>query len=242
MSRRSCLAITVLMATLAVALPGSAEAADPCVDPVTGQPKFSTQQTYIHQAATKAGNLAATGQTGFPSWNTTAPSQSVQQGAGAGYLGFFALAFAGQDDSTLGATFIGNFSGCLDTMLVTLYAILPTNRTGTAGDLSESPLNVYTNLRIDGTTIVAPTEIETKTIANTGGQATYRVRYAFSGLNAALLANNLDPLANHSIRLNATPRFANTSNAIFVYDTTEVPAGILFNGAVDDTYTVIETA
>jgi hypothetical protein len=240
MSRRSWLAIALLMATVAVALPASA-VTDPCVDPATGAPTFASQQTYIHQGQTKAGNLGATGQTGFPSWNTTAPSQSVQQGAGGGYLGFFALAYAGRDDTPMAMTATGTFSGCLDTVLITLYAILPTNKTGSSGDLSEAPLDVYANLTVDGTKLITSTPVETKTIANTGGQATYRVRYAFTNLNQALLNNNKDPLANHSITISASPQYVNTSNALFVYDTTEVPAGILFNGAVDDTYSVIET-
>lgn len=239
MRRNLWLAAVMLMVSTLVMNPVSA-LDDPCYDATTGEPLFQSQQTYIHQGQTKAGNAGATGHSDFPSWDTTKPSQSVQQGAGGGYLGAFALGYANQDDAPLGATFIGNFAGCLDTMLVELYAFLPTNRTGTSGSLEESPLNVWTSLRIDNVNVITMAEIETKTIANPGGQATYRIRYAFSGLHSAMVSNGLDPLAEHTIRLNAIPRFVNTSNALFVYDTTEVPAGILFNGTVDETYTLIE--
>jgi hypothetical protein len=239
MPRTLRLALVPLALTALLVSPLGADEAAPCADAETGELVLTPQQTYIHQAQTKAGNLAALGATDFPSWNTTAPTQSVQQGAGGGYAGNFALVFTGQDDAVAGLTLEGTFAGCVDTMLVELYAFLPTNRTGTSGKLNESPLVVYTSLEIDGETLLLNSQVETKTVPNTKGSATYRSRYAFTNIHEALLDFGLDPAAEHTIRVNATPRFANTNNAVFVYDTTEVPSGILFNGTLDATYTEV---
>lgn len=228
------LAAVALLAASAAALPASAAAA-PCVDDA-GALTLTQQATWIHTGATKAGNLAAAGADSFPSWNTTKPTQSVQAGAGGGYAGAFAANLAGQDDATTGATFVGAFDGCLDTMLLELYAFLPTNRTGTSGSLAESPLNVYVGLTVDGKPLLTASPIETKTVPNAAGTATYRSRLALTGIHQALLDAGVDPAAKHTLRLNVMPQYANTSNAVFVYDTTEVPAGIVFNGTPDETY------
>lgn len=44
------------------------------------------QDTWVHQAEQRLGNLAGFGQGGFPSWNTTQPAQAMSSGAGAGYV------------------------------------------------------------------------------------------------------------------------------------------------------------
>ena len=225
-----CLALAMVFATPATA----ADAA--CTDPNTGELVLTELQTYIHQAETKAGNLGALGLTGFPGWDENPPAQSVQQGAGAGYLSPF-LSFQTNDQyEETGLTLEGTFSGCLDTMLFDLYAFLPTNRTGTSGSGAESPFNGIVELLIDGVEVGFRAEIEMATVPNPDGDATYRLRFAYTGLHAAMTRSGLDPAAEHEIRFNVVPRYANTSNALFVYDTTEVPAGILFNGVPDDTY------
>jgi hypothetical protein len=77
------------------------------------------------------------------------------------------------------------------------------------------------------------------TIPNPDGDATYRLRFAYTGIHVAMERGGLEPGGEHEIRFNVVPRYANTSNALFVYDTTEVPAGILFNGVPDDSYAVL---
>lgn len=232
------LTAVALLAGGLTALPATAAAPSPCVDAQTGALQLQQQQTWMHQATTKAGNLAAVGADAFPTWDTTKPTASVRGGAGGGYAGTFAAEFAGQDEALAGATFVGGFDGCLDTMLLDLYAFLPTNRTGTSGSLTEAPLVVWTTLEVDGQEIAAGQEVETRTVVNeagTGGTS-YRSRLALTGLHRALVAFGIDPSADHDVRLTVTPRFANTNNAVFVYDTVEVPAGIGFNGTPDATY------
>ena len=49
-------------------------------------PLYCTQQVWFADSGTKAGNAAATGAATYPSWDTTAPTTSVQGGAGGGFL------------------------------------------------------------------------------------------------------------------------------------------------------------
>lgn len=239
MTRAVRLALVPIAVVALLAVPVGAEEPVGCVDPLTSELVLTEQKTYIHQAETKAGNLGALGVTGLPSWDTTAPTTSVQGGAGGGYLANSAN-FA---DPTLaeetGLTVKGAFSGCLDTMLLDLYAFLPTNRTSTSGSTEESPLTVVVNMTVDGEALLSAVEIETTTVPNEGGDATYLARFGISDIHAALVSYGLDPAADHTIEVTAAPRYVNTDNALFVYDTTEVPAGITFNGVPTADYPLI---
>src|SRR5687768_10062565 len=87
-------------------------------------PLFCTQQVWFSDSGTKAGNLAATGATSYPGWDTTAPATSVSGGAGGGFFSTGVgrqMASDPQSDAATGATFTGTFTGDLDTMLVTMY-------------------------------------------------------------------------------------------------------------------------
>lgn len=230
----------LLALILLLTAPAGAQEPDPCVDPETGELVLTEEQVYIHVADTKVGNLAGADIGSFPSWDENAPQQSVSQGAGGGYLAPFAHYLLGQDEDLLGLTVEGTQTGCLDTMLVELYAFLPTNRTGTAGDLQERPFRGIFNLDVDGERVVFGVDHEAETVPNPGGSVTYRIRLAITGLHEALSFTSVEPDGEHVIRLNVNPRFLNTNNAIFVYDTTEVPSGILFNGTPDETYSILE--
>ena len=222
-----------------LALPAGAEESAGCTDPLTNELVLTEQATWIHQAETKAGNLGALGATGLPSWNTTAPTASVQSGAGGGYLAVFPGSVDASQAENTGLTVQGSFAGCVDTMLLDLYAAMPTNRTGTAGTLDERALTGVVGLTVDGEKIINGGVIDFKTVPNPGGQATYLLRLAITELHAALADYGLDPAAEHTIRLNVVPQKANTGNTVFVYDTTEVPAGITFNGTVSENYSLL---
>lgn len=239
MTRLARLLLVPLAVFALLGTPASAEIVG-CTDTETNTLVLTQEQTYLHQAETKAGNLGALGVPhGLPSWNTTAPTTSVQGGAGGGYLANSASYLDPTVKEQTGLTVEGKFNGCLDTMLVNLYAIMPTNRTGTSGSLEESALTAMITLTVDGQNIVEGVEIETNSVANPDGDATYLQRFGISELHNALVDFGVDPTAEHTIRLTVAPRYINTDNAIFVYDTTEVPAGILFNGTPDANYPLI---
>ena len=239
MTRAVRLALVPVAVVALLAGPVAAEEPVGCVDPLTSELVLTEQKTYIHQAETKAGNLGAFGVTGLPSWDTTEPTASVQGGAGGGYLANSASYLDPTLAEQTGLTLEGGFSGCLDTMLLDLYAFMPTNRTGTSGSLAESALTLMVTMAVDGENVLSALEIETNTVANAGGDATYHARFGITDLHAALESYGIDPAGDHTIRITAAPRYINTDNAIFVYDTTEVPAGITFNGVPTEDYPLL---
>lgn len=237
---RSLRSVLVLLVALGLlALPAGADEHGPCEDPETGELVLDELQTYLHGAETQAGNLGAIGATGFPSWSEDAPAASVTEGAGAGYLTNSSNFVVEEDETVFGLTLEGEFSGCLDTMLFDLYAFLPTNRTGTSGNLEESPFTGIINVHVNGQQVVFGSEIDTVTEPNPDGDATYLVRLSVTNLHNALARLGVDPTGDHELRINVSPRYINTDNALFVYDTTEVPAGILFNGTPDLDYPAV---
>lgn len=234
------LLIAALLAALVASLapPATAATPDPCADE-DGNTTYAEQQVWFHEGETKVGNLSDRADQPPAPFDTDEPTQSIQQGGGAGSLstaGSVADLAPGAENS---AQFAGTFDGCIDTLLVEMYAFQPTNRTGTSGSLEESPHNFGGVLTIDDATITLPGPIEAETVPNPGGQATFRIRFAITDIRARLDRLGADPTGVHDIGLDLTAWFINTNNTVYVWDTTEVPSGMTFNGEVDDTYTAI---
>ena len=183
------------------------------------------QDVWFHQAESKAGNAAAFGQGTYPSWNTTAPTASVQSGAGGGYL---AAAVIGQnvarDDSRGVPTFKGSFTGTLDNLGVTLFLF---NNARTA----EPTQAVWLQLNIDGETVYQTGDTADRTPIVPGSDVTLRTDFAFTNLHNAMAAKGLDtaPDAVHDVELIVSQWFSVNDNAVYVYDTSEVPSGMVFN-------------
>jgi hypothetical protein len=235
--RTLSLLIAVLLAALAV--PATASTSDPCADE-DGTITYSPEQVWFHEGESKVGNLADRGDQAPAPFDTTEPTRSVQSGAGAGAFsngGSVADLAPGAENSV---QFAGQFEGCIDTLLVEMYAFEPTNRTGTSASLAESPHVFGGSLTIDGKTIALPGPIEAQTIANPGGDASYRIRFAITDIRNRTDRLGLDPTGLHEIGLELTAWFVNTNNTVYVWDTTEVPSGMTFNGEVDDTYTRVK--
>lgn len=218
-----------------LALTPATAAPDPCADEA-GEIVYETEKVWVHEGETKVGNLTQHGDQPPAPWDTTAPTTSVTGGAGAGAIsgaGSTATLVPGAQQD---ATFAGTFEGCLDTILVDLYAFHPTNRTGSSGSLEEAPLNYGASLVIDGETFVIGGPQEAVTSANPGGNATYLNRFAFTGVRKAMERRDLALDGSHDIQLTVTAWYVNTNNVVFVWDTTEVPTNLTFNGAPDATY------
>jgi hypothetical protein len=235
---RAGFAVLLLLA-LVVPAAGAEETA-PCTDEA-GDLALEETAAWFAPGATKAGNLGGLGVTDFPTWDDTAPTQSVQEGAGGGYLTNSAN-FVAEDPETqkaVGFTAVGPSSGCLDTLLIDLYAFLPTNRSGTSGNLEEADFTGIVSIQADGKPLVFAQEVDFAMVANDGGDATYRLRLAVTGIHERMLRRGIDPEGDRELELLVEPRYINTDHALFVYDTTEVPAGLLFNGTPDDSYASI---
>ncbi|MBW3620406.1 MAG: hypothetical protein KY461_09185 [Actinobacteria bacterium] len=223
-----CLAASLLALT-------PTDATDPCADS-TGTVVYPQQQVWVHEGETKVGNLTQHGDQPPAPWDTEPPTASVATGAGAGALSGFGSLESLVADSPQSATFAGAFEGCLDTVLVELYAFQPTNRTGTSGELNEAPHNFGAELVIDGKTFTLAGPKEAATVPNPGGSATYRLRFAIHGVRAAMERHGLALDGPHELQLTMTAWFINTNNTVYVWDTTEVPTGLTFNGTADETY------
>lgn len=212
----------LLVAAVVATLAGGSALAEEPVEPVA--PVFTEQQVYFHQAETKVGNLGALGQGSLPSWNTTAPA-SVTTGSGGGYLGNIASEIAlGDRTAESGPTFVGSFTGPIDTVAVDLYAFA-------------NPIDAKQGLRVqilvDGQLVhedADPFDVPLRP----GGQAARQLNFAVTGINAVMQSYGMDTSAEkeHTVRINVVPYYVG-DDAVYVYDAAEAPSGILFNAAAE---------
>jgi len=216
------LALLMLLGGSALAAPGDCRLIRGAATPEPDDDvEVCRQDVWFHQADTKLGNLGATEESDFPSWDTTKPATSVSGGAGGGYIGHWVGDFAVEEylaETT--ATFEGTFTGNLDNAAVTLYLFAPGYN---AQDLPSYHLR--TQLVVDGTQQYT-SDFENGDLVNlsSGGTGVLRVDFAFVGLFDLL---GVSP-GDHQIRLSVTPYFPG-DEAMYVYDTSEVPSGIVFN-------------
>ncbi len=227
----------LLLSALLISVPAVAEddPLDPCADD-SGDITYRQEPVWFHEGDSKVGNLAdRAGQAPAP-WDTTEPTASVTSAAGAGALSNLGSLEATAADSANSAIFAGTFDGCMDTILVELYGASPTNRTGTSGSAEPAPHNFSAELTIDGETFSVPGPAEAVTTDNENGNATERFGFAVTDVRRAMERRGLDLTASHEMTLTVTAWFANTNNTVYLWDTTEVPAGMVFNGIIDETY------
>ncbi len=191
-------------------------------------PAFCTQQVWFSDSGTKAGNLAATGATKFPSWDTTAPTTSVTGGAGGGYFSQGAPRQVASDPTTdpaIGATFAGTFTGDIDNMVVEMYLFAPlTAAANTPGAYVGS-----VDMTIDGQKVLPAQSVDFQLVP--GGQAVMKTKFAITDVQAAMEAAGVStgPDAVHNMRLFFGAFGLVSATSVIVYDTTEVPGGITFN-------------
>lgn len=174
-----------------------------------------TERVYFHCTGTnKVQNVEAA----EPSWNTTAPTASVQSGAGCGhYSNLLTLGGTPLDEAAWAGTFTGN----LDTMTVELYNI------HASSDRAAATMKLSVLVEIDGhpafthpvaTPITAP-----RTATSTG--AADKIVFSLRGIGLA--REEGVGTAPHQVRL--TIGEYNETQSAWVWDTTEVPAGVTFN-------------
>jgi hypothetical protein len=217
-----------ILASLAVG-PTAARGAEPCKDDL-GNLVFNEVQQWVKAPSTKLGNLGGFDQGDYPTWNGTAPTQSVQAGAGGGSIATRApLNATGSEYDPRGSGhFEGKFTGCIDKIAWDMFLLSPIPPL--AGGITTE-----LKLIIDGTqTWLTPGDpgpsINTTSEGTTG--ALYRLRFVFTGIYNAM---NLDPQSyaplegEHTIQLTLFPQFVNDPQGAYVYDTTEAPSSLTFN-------------
>ena len=193
-------------------------------------PAYCTQQVWFTDGGTKAGNLAATGATAFPTWDTTAPTTSVTGGAGGGFFSNGVgrqMASDPQTDAATGATFTGTFTGDLDNMIVELFMFAPATA-------AADPAGAYVGsieLDIDGQQVMVPTQVNLQ--LEPAGDAVLKTKFALTDLTEAMQYAGVasGPDVAHTVRFFFSAYGLVSATSVIVYDTTEVPAGITFNTA-----------
>ena len=220
----------ILGALLALALVAAPAAAED----ETFVPNLRTEQVWFHcEGDTKVHDSVSNGAIG---WDTTAPTQSVTAGAGCGTVD---NPLQGNNQvSVQDSHFGGYYDGNLDTMTVELHNIY----VGAAR--AQGPLTFNIRLAVDGTPVLGAGGKEvTVTPVRSATGASEMVRFTIAGIGL------IDELSNfeHDVLMTVTGGGIATTTPAFpvrdtlsgwVYDTTEVPAGIVFNPATAEAVVV----
>lgn len=193
------------------------------------------QDVWFHKADPPVGNAAAYGAGAFPSWNASAPTDSVTSGAGGGYVGTSTFHQTGSPWDPQGTVvFEGTFTGDIDTLGVTLFLVVP-------GKTADATLPTNIQLLVDGESVF---EADDKSVVlSAGGQVAKKIDFALTNIYALLKDLNLaGPGRDHALRLSVVGTGLATGGGLWVYDTSEVPSGMVFNVAPEDLagYTVIQ--
>lgn len=237
MRTRLTLPIALALAVSAVAFSDpvvSPDAAEHC-ELVRGADTAETEDdveacrtdVWFHDAGTKVDNVD-NAQGTFATWDTAPPATSVTGGAGAGALATSASHQSGTPyDERESFVAAGTIEGVLDSAAVELYLFPPAGMAQ-----GETTYRVDAELEVDGVSLAT---ISDRTVAmETAGSAVQRIRFSFTGLAGLIeqyhgfgLVNALG--TSHDVKLTVHGTGIASSGAVYVYDTTEVPAGMVIN-------------
>ena len=199
--RRCVLAVGVL---LALAVPAGAEPLPPTL---------RTEQVFFHCGDGAKVQNASVAQGFVPTWDTKLPAQSVQEGAGCGQ---YDNILSGGINNNADALWAGTFTGNLDSFNVQLHRMGDTVG-ATAPDLLSVTLTIDGVVRYEG-------DVTGNRVVNNMG-VTHEVSFGFRNVN--LKSEEGDGVTEHTVQLMVASY--NETQSMWVYDTTEVPAGITFN-------------
>lgn len=201
------LARTAFLAVLvfAIAVPAAADHGDI-------HPTARTEQTYFHCVGpVKVQNVPAAQGT-LPSWDTNAPTQSVQDGAGCGY---YENILSGGDPAVFTSEWEGTFTGNLNAVTVELHRLLPMS-----GATSNKIVGIVT---VDGLEVFNG-DIDLQPVESETGASNMS---KFSLRNLKFMTEDGDGTTERTVRI--TVDSYNDQQSAWVWDTTEVPSGITFN-------------
>jgi hypothetical protein len=216
-------------------------------------PTFRSETVYFHcHGPTKLyqanWTLALADPSSYPTWDTTEPQQSVQQGAGCG-----AVDWGGTTNALYSAVFKGTFTGNLEDFTVRVHQLL----LGNARAARTETLRLYAE--IDGVPIfppgTQPAHGRTVTVTPVKSSTGASELFEFSVTNVGFARDVVDDqgrvvdvetggvaledgdgelehelllfLGVHGTALGQNP--AGHKVGTWVWDTTEVPSGITFN-------------
>ena len=197
-------------------------------------PNVPTERVYFHcEGAAKLHNVLV--DASVP-WNTTAPTQSVQQGAGCGSLdnGLWGNNQVSSQDSHFQGAFVGN----IDSITVEAHNIYagPARQGGT--------FTVNVRLAVAGEALLGATgKNVTVTPVKSSTGASEMIKFTITNLNLMNEANDMEhdvllTLHGGGFVANAQVFPVHDTQNVWVYDTTEVPSGLIFNPATPEAVTI----
>ena len=210
--------LAVIALVLAIAAPAAAEHGDI-------HPTLRTERVFFHCAGPVKAQNATYALGTAPTWDATAPTQSVQQGAGCGYFENAVGGYLGSNETTLDSIFEGSFTGNVDSVTVELHAIHASTSRATG------PYILRANLFVDGVDVVdqdAP-QIEVTPIPSST-RLSEMLRFTVTGIGL----KTEDGDGSQSRRFRLVVRSVMEEQSAWVWDTTEVPSGLTFNPATPE--------
>jgi hypothetical protein len=201
----------VVIACLAVLVPGPVAA-----DVV--EPTLRTERAWFHCTdGAKVQTLEMWGGN-LPSWDTQPPASSVQDGAGCGFVDhpLHGLSLSGEPWS--GADWRGTFVGNLDSITVDVHQLLSDNSVATVNGTGFG-----VRLFVDGEQVLNDS-IDLADWQPENSNVTRTTSFTVAGLG--YLVEDGDGTIERDIRLYL---FSKMVGETWVFDTTEVPAGLTFN-------------
>ena len=230
--------LALVLAVLLVAVPVAAE--EPVAEePVSEEPvapEFLRSEAWFHGTSTPATNVDA-GNGEIPTWDGTKPTGP----AGSAYAGNQMSFITTGADHVPGDHFTvsGPVTGELDTMAVTLYALLPTEAAIGCG------MSLAFDLRIDDEEILYQSQLEGSagmTVEQVNGPL-HKVKFVFTRLHEAMTTYGVPtgPDVEHTVYLNAM-NFYLCHEAVWLFDGADVPSGAIFNAAPEELsgYTTVD--
>lgn len=200
------------------------------------------QDVWFHEAGLKADNLDHAAGGAFATWDTTPPSSSVTGGAGAGALTTSALhqqADAWDPRESFVAS--GEFTGLIDNVVVEVYMFRPgltpsfTTADPTGATLGGEIHSVDAVLYVNGMQVASLADVDAH--LQPAGQAAERITFAFRDLAESMQLfarfGGLDLTGTNTIEVRTHGTGIASDAAVVVYDTTEVPAGLVFNAPAE---------
>lgn len=208
--RKPVLSILAALVALAIAAPASADHGEPI------HPTLRTERVYFKCLnGEKLQNVATSGGA-FPTWSTTAPTQTLQQGGGCHqYENLLSAAGANPYD----LVYTGTFNGNLDTLSVELHNVYA----GLSKASGTFPLHIF--LSIDGNMVYDSGT--TAPVAVTPVHTNPTSKLVFHFRNIQSLTEDGDGLQEREITLQVAA--FNENQSFWTWDATDVPAGLTFN-------------
>lgn len=207
-------------------------------------PTKRPEAVFFHcTGATKADNVNRQQGT-VTGWDTTAPTQSVQQGAGCGFLDTAAEDTGAlgsgtplddvwlehvdkSNDASFDAAFAGTFTGNLDTLTFELHRIHGLTDRAYA-PLLGSNFEGEIAVKIDGEAITLNDSHFTAPVVESSSGASESFKLSIQNLGFMIEEGDGTTVRTIEVRID---HWYSDTEGIWVWDTTEVPSGITFNAA-----------